>query len=221
MAVPEALLAIKPKFRGWLHLVALPTAAIVGISLVILAPDTKARVAAAIYAVCVCIAFGASALLHRGNWSEGVRAVLRRLDHGAIFLLIAGSYTPFAALMIDDSRGRLLLWLVWIGALAGIMFRVFWLRAPRWLYTPVYVVLGWVAVAFLPSILASYGAGVVTLIVIGGLMYSIGAVVYATKWPNPAPRWFGFHEVFHALTLGGWISQAVAVFVVTLSVRAA
>lgn len=203
--------AVKPHLRGWLHAGTFPLAVVAGIVLVVLADGTRATVATGVYATSAALLFGVSGLYHRFHWSPRTEAVLKRLDHSNIFLIIAGTYTPFSLLLLDDSRGRTLLWLVWAGAVAGIAFRVLWVGAPRWLYTPVYIALGWVAVFYLPDILRTGGVAVVTLLAVGGALYSIGGLVYAAKRPNPSPRWFGFHEVFHALTLAAFAVQYIAV----------
>ena len=166
-------------------------------ALVTFAPTTKAKVTG-IFALTAALLFGVSALYHRGHWSQRGRTVLRRLDHASIFLIIAGTYTPFTILLLDGQDARILLTLVWAGALLGVAFRVLWVGAPRWLYLPVYVALGWAAVFWLPTLAARGGAAVFVLIVSGGLLYSAGAVVYGLKRPDPSPRWFGFHEIFHA-----------------------
>jgi hemolysin III len=214
-AVDSAVRAVKPHLRGWLHAGTFPLAVVSGIVLVSLADGTRARVAAAIYATTVALLFGVSAMYHRGNWSPRTERLLKRMDHSNIFLIIAGTYTPFSLLVLDNHTGRTLLWLVWCGALAGIAFRVFWVGAPRWLYTPVYIALGWVAVFYLPDILRGGGLTVVILLALGGLFYSVGAVVYILKKPNPSPRWFGFHEVFHALTLAAFVVHYIAVSIAT------
>jgi len=146
-----------------------------------------------------------------GYYAEIVheRAVLRRLDHSNIFLIIAGTYTPFALLLPPD-QGRTLLVIVWTGAVVGVLFRVFWSHAPRWLYVPVYVLLGWVAVFYFGPLLDHVGGAVMAWVVLGGVLYSIGAVVYGTKRPDISPRWFGFHEVFHALTVLAFGAHFVA-----------
>ena len=201
----------KPKLRGWLHAGMFPVAVAAGIVLVALAGTGEARTAAAIFASTGALLFGTSALFHRGSWSPRVHRLLRRLDHSNIFLIIAGTCTPFAVLALPPSEGRVLLWVVWLGALAGVAFRVLWVGAPRWLYTPVYVALGWVVVFFLPGFLAGAGVAVLVLIVVGGALYSVGALVYGLKRPNPSPSWFGFHEVFHTLTIAAFIVHYVAV----------
>ena len=201
----------KPKLRGWLHAVMFPIALAAGIVLVALAGTAEARLASAVFAISAALLFGTSAVFHRGNWSPKVHGILRRMDHSNIFLIIAGTYTPFAVLILPPSDGRTLLWIVWSGALAGVAFRVLWVGAPRWLYTPVYVALGWVAVFYLPEFLRSGGTAVVALIIVGGGLYSAGALVYGLKRPNPSPRWFGFHEIFHAFTVAAFVVHYVAV----------
>ena len=208
----------KPHLRGWLHAGMAPVSVVLGIILVALSP-AQYRWAAALYSLTAILLFGTSAVYHRGNWSTRTAAVLRRLDHTNIFLIIAGSYTPLAVLLLPAATARTLLLIVWSGALVGLLMRVFWLGAPRWLYTPIYVALGWVAVAFLPQFYKTGGPAVVWLVIAGGLAYTIGAVVYGTKWPNPSPRWFGFHEVFHSLTVAGYTGHYIAVSIATYSLR--
>jgi hemolysin III len=164
--------------------------------------------------------FGTSALYHRGTWSPKVERQLKRADHSNIFLIIAGTYTPFAVILLGDHGGDTLLWMVWGAALGGIAFRVLWVGAPRWLYTPIYLALGWVAVFYISEIYQTGGAAVVALLAVGGACYSAGAVVYALKRPNPSPRWFGFHEVFHALTLAAFAAHYIAVSIATYSTTA-
>lgn len=210
-AASEALEAIKPRLRGWLHLAMVPLSLAGAVVLIVLAPTTAGRWAAVVFGASAVLLFGTSAAYHRGRWSLDTAILLKRLDHSNIFLIIAGSYTPFAVMLLDGAARTTLLSLVWAGALCGVAFRVFWVNAPRWLYTPVYVALGWVAVFYLPAFLRSGGAGVVTLIIIGGGLYTLGAVVYALKWPDPSPRWFGFHEVFHLFTIAAFTVHYIAV----------
>ncbi|MFD4878983.1 hemolysin III family protein [Streptomyces sp. NPDC058420] len=202
---------IKPRLRGWLHATMVPASLIAGIVLVCLARTPQAALACAVYAVTAWMLFATSAIYHRGTWGQLGEALLRRLDHANIFLIIAGTCTPLAVLLLPPDQRSVLLWIVWAGALAGIAFRVFWVGAPRWLYTPCYLALGWAPVRYLPDFLHAGGAAVLILIVAGGLLYSAGAVVYALQRPNPSSRWFGFHEVFHALTVVAFAAHYIAI----------
>jgi hemolysin III len=213
----EAAREIKPRLRGWLHLITLPLAVAAGIVLVSLSPDTESRIATAVFALCSSTLFGVSALYHRGHWGQRGAAVLRRLDHSSIFLLIAGTYTPFALMLLNGGSGVLLLILVWAGALAGIAFRVLWDGAPRWLYLPVYIALGWSAIFWLGDFASAAGPAVLTLIIVGGGLYSLGGLIYGLKRPNPAPQWFGFHEVFHSFTIAAFVVHYVGVSMVVYS----
>ena len=219
--ISDAHPAAKPRLRGWLHLGIFPVAVVAGAVFVAVAPTPSARASGAVYTLTAALLFGVSALYHRGRWSPRVRAVLRRFDHANIFLIIAGTYTPFTILLLDSRNARILLSLVWFGAITGVLFRVFWLGAPRWLYVPIYLGLGWAATFWLPSFGARGGAAVLTLIIAGGLLYSAGAVVYALKRPDPSPRWFGFHEIFHACTLAGFLTHHVGVWLAAFGVGAA
>ena len=211
----ELLRGVKPRLRGWLHAGTFPVSVVAGIVLVVLAHGTAATLATAVYAASAALLFGISAVYHRGQWSPRAERRLKRLDHSNIFLIIAGTYTPFSVILLRHDGGTTLLWIVWAAALGGIAFRVLWVGAPRWLYTPVYLALGWVAVFYLGALLHTGGAAVVTLLAIGGGLYSAGGVVYATKKPNPSPRWFGFHEVFHALTLAAYAVHYIAISLAT------
>ncbi|MEV5380326.1 DNA-binding protein [Streptosporangium nondiastaticum] len=210
----EPPIPAKPRLRGWLHAGMFPAVLIAGVFLTALADSTRGRIACAVYVLTAGSLFGISALYHRGDWSPRVNAVLRRLDHANIFLIIAGTYTPLTMLLVPGGRGQVLLWAVWAAAAAGIAFRVFWVGAPRWLYTPCYIAMGWAAVFFLPDFLRKGGIAVLVLVVIGGLLYSAGGVIYGIKRPNPSPRWFGFHEVFHSLTLAAFIVHYVGISLV-------
>ena len=209
---------VKPKLRGWLHAGMAPVSVVCGIVLVALSPP-QYRLAATIYSLTAILLFGVSATYHRFTWSPSTTRLLKRLDHSNIFLIIAGSYTPFAVALLPPDEAKTLLILVWSGAIAGVLFRVFWVGAPRWLYTPIYIALGWVAVFYLPAFWQAGGPAVVILLAVGGLCYSAGGIVYALKRPNPSPTWFGFHEIFHALTLAGFITQYIAVSLVLYSAR--
>jgi hemolysin III len=156
------------------------------------------------------ILFTTSAIYHRGNWSPAAEARLKRIDHANIFLLIAGSYTPFGVLALSGDTRTAVLSAVWGAALVGVMFRVFWVSAPRWLYTALYIGLGWAAGFFFPQLIHGAGVAAFVLIAVGGLLYTLGGVVYGLKRPNPSPKWFGFHEIFHACTVAAFACQYIA-----------
>jgi hemolysin III len=196
-----ALPLVKPRMRGVLHQYAFFVSVVLGAVLVIVAPDGRARLAALIYAFAVSGLLGTSALYHRVTWRPRARAWMRRLDHSMIFVLIAGTYTPFALLVLDGALAHAILIVVWAGALGGIVLNLVWITAPRWLIAAVYVALGWVAVAAMPALADKIGATGVALLMGGGLLYTAGAVIYATKRPDPSPEVFGYHEIFHALVV--------------------
>jgi len=200
----------KPRLRGWLHLVTSPIALVSGLVLIILAPTGPATVAASAYAVTAVALFTTSAVYHRGHWSPPVERWLQRVDHANIFLLIAGTYTPFAVLALHGDTRVAVLAAVWSLAVAGVIFRVVWVSASRWLYVPLYIGLGWTAAFVVPQLLHGVGAAAFVLIAVGGFFYTAGAIVYALRRPDPSPRWFGFHEVFHAFTIVGFVCQYVA-----------
>jgi hemolysin III len=206
--------AEKPLLRGWLHLGAAPIALVAGMALVVFAPTLAGRVSAAIFTLTAVLLFGTSAVYHRGNWSPETKAVLRRMDHANIFLIIAGTYTPLTVLLLEGTQRVVVLCLVWGGAILGVVFRVLWVNAPRWLYTPLYVALGWVAVGYVKPFYEAGGAAVVILVAAGGLCYTVGAVIYGTKWPRGSERYFGFHEIFHALTIAGFVCHFIACAIV-------
>jgi hemolysin III len=210
----ESPAVIKPSWRGWLHATTFPVVVVAGIVLVATAPTTAGQVSSAIFSATAALLFGVSALLHRGTWAPSVEDLLRRFDHANIYLIIAGTYTPFAVLALPPSDGKLLLAIVWTGALAGAAFRIFWTGAPRWLSTTLYVVVGWIVIFFLPELINGAGVVAVVLIALGGVLYTAGAVVYAMKRPNPRPGTFGFHEVFHALTISAFVTHYIAVWIV-------
>jgi hemolysin III len=215
----EAAREIKPKLRGWLHLITFPVSVAAGVVLVWLSPAGTPRLATSIFAISSSLLFAASAMLHLGRWSPRRMGLLRRLDHSSIFLLIAGTYTPFALMLLDGTSARVLLILVWCGALIGIAFRVLWVGAPRWLFLPVYLALGWAAIFWLGDFASSAGPAVLTLIIAGGALYSLGGIVYGLKRPNPLPHYFGFHEVFHSCTIAAFVVHYIGVSIVSYSAR--
>ncbi len=205
-----AVAYVRPRLRGWLHLVTAPVALVCGIVLIVLAPTGAAAGAAAAFAVSAVVLFTTSAIYHRGNWSPAAERRLKRLDHANIFLLIAGTYTPFAVLALRDEARIAVLAAVWGVAIVGALFRVLWVAAPRWLYVPLYIGLGWTASFVVPQLLHGAGAAAFTLLAIGGACYTVGGVIYGLRRPDPLPRWFGFHEIFHSLTVIGFVLQYVA-----------
>jgi hemolysin III len=188
-----------------------PLALAAGIVLVIAAATPGAKLACGVYAFSTVALFGISAVYHLGHWSPTVEGVLRRLDHSNIAFIIAGTYTPLAALLLSRPEATRLLWIVWLGAAGVIILRTVWLKAPRWSYVPLYVALGWVAIWFLPDFARAGGAALAWLVVAGGLAYTGGAVVYALRRPQGWPLVFGFHEIFHSLTVVGYTCHFVAV----------
>jgi hemolysin III len=224
--VAEGVADLKPRLRGWLHLASAPVTLAAGIVLVALSPTATTRAGSAVYAVCSVLLFTVSAIYHRGRWSPRVDAVLRRFDHANIFLFIAGTYTPFSLLLLHGTDRVVMLSVVWGGAVAGVAFRVLWVGAPRWLYTPIYIALGWAAVFFLPQLAegsqrlgVGLGTVVLALIALGGAFYTLGGVVYGFKRPDPWPRWFGFHEVFHTCTILAFTTHYVGLSLATYSLR--
>ena len=203
--------ALKPKLRGVLHEAAFAISLVTGTVLICLADAGRERLAASIYGVSVALLFGTSAAYHRGNWSPRAHALMARLDHSMIFLLIAGTYTPFCLLLLRGTTQGVVLSIVWGGALAGIIVRNAVRRPPRWLFVALYLALGWVALGIVPDVYRYGGVVVLVLLLLGGAFYSAGAVVYAWRKPDPSPRWFGFHEVFHALTLLAFATHYLAV----------
>lgn len=218
-AMRSALAEVKPRLRGWLHAGTVPFVLAAGIVLVALSPTAATRVGSCVYAASALLLFTVSAIYHRGRWGARVHAILKRCDHANIFLLIAGSYTPFTIVLLRGEARITLLTIVWGGALLGVCFRVFWTGAPRWLYTPIYIALGWAAVGFIDRFAAAAGAAVLTLLIVGGALYTLGGIVYGLKRPNPFPRWFGFHEVFHSFTVVAFVVHYVGVSMATYSLR--
>ena len=206
----------KPTWRGWIHTGVLPLAIAGGIVLIVVADGLVAKVAAAVFFAGSVLLFGTSAIYHRFNWSPKVKLALKRFDHANIFLLIAGSYTPITLLALPQNKGLILIIAIWAVALMGIGFRVFWISAPRWLYVVIYIAMGWAAVVYLPEFLEA-NLAMMLLILIGGLLYTLGAVFYAMKRPNPFPRHFGFHEIFHTFTVLAFMCHWAAVLLICLS----
>lgn len=208
---------VKPRLRGWLHAVMAPTAAVAGIVQVALAPTPAGKLACAVFSLSALLLFTVSACYHMRTWPERTRIRLRRWDHANIFVLIAGSYTPFAVLMLPPDSARTLLLVVWAGALLGAAFQILWVHAPRWLYVPIYIGLGWAAVFWAHDFAVAGPPAALAMIILGGVLYTLGAVVYGVKRPDPAPGWFGFHEVFHGLTIAAFVAHYVGVCLVVAS----
>jgi len=209
-------LIVKPRLRGVSHQWAFFVSLLTGCVLVATAPGGRATVAAAIYAVSVAGLFGASALYHRITWaSAAARRWMRRLDHSMIFVLIAGTYTPFALLALKGTLATAILVAVWAGAAAGVVMKLVWIDAPKWVVALTYVLLGWVAVAAFPQLYDAVGLTGITMVAGGGLLYTAGAVVYALRRPDPVPTVFGYHEVFHVLVIvAAALQYAVVAFFV-------
>ena len=222
-----AIAEIKPRLRGWLHAVIAPLSLAAGIVLIALSPDARTRVGSTVFALSALVLFSVSAIYHRGTWSPRTQEFLKRFDHSNIYLLIAGSCTPFALLLLDGTERWLMLSISWGGALTGVALKVLWGGAPRWLSAPVYIALGWAPVFFFGDFIdgaMSYygqttGTAVIALVVVGGALYTLGGLVYGTQFPDPSPRWFGFHEVFHAFTILAFVSHYVGVSLATYSLR--
>jgi hemolysin III len=199
-----------PLLRGISHAVAFWAALAAAVLLVVLAPAGAARVAAAVYGAGLCCLFAGSALYHRWRWSPRLRPLLRRIDHSTIFVFIAASYTPIALLVLTGWLRWVVLGLVWAGALAGVGFSLAWITAPRVLVAASYLALGWVAVIAVPQLVSRLPVAPLVLLGAGGLLYSLGAAVYAARRPDPWPRVFGFHELFHAFVVAAAVAHFVA-----------
>jgi hemolysin III len=205
----------RPRLRGVWHQYAFFVSLGTGAALVLAARTGRALLAAAVYAASVSALFGVSALYHRVTWSVGARRWMRRLDHSMIFLLIAGTFTPFGLLVLSGAFAAVILAVVWGGAAAGIALQLMWIDAPKWLSAVVYVALGWVGVAAVPELAVRVGWIATGLLLLGGVLYSAGALVYALRRPDPAPAVFGYHEIFHALVIAAALAQyAVVAFFV-------
>jgi hemolysin III len=205
----------KPRLRGRLHQYAFFVALVCGVVLCSVAatrPGIAPLLTCAIYSVTVCGLFGISGLYHRRSWTERGYQIMRRLDHSMIFIFIAGTYTPFCVLLLTPEKATLMLSLIWGGALGGVALKSIWPHLPRWVGAPLYLALGWGAVAIMPDVLDKGGMTVLVLLAVGGVIYSAGAVFYALRRPNPWPTVFGHHEFFHACTLLAAISHHVAIY---------
>jgi len=208
----DALAAVKPRLRGVSHEWAFFCSLGFGAALILLAQTPKATLAVAIYAVSLSALFGTSALYHRVEWRRPkVRRWMRRLDHSMIFFLIAGTYTPFALLVLDGALATAILAVVWTGAIAGAIVQLIWIDHPKWASALIYLSLGWVAVVAFPALWSSLGVAGAMLVIAGGVLYTAGAVVYATQRPNPNPAIFGYHEIFHLFVIAAAIAHFAAV----------
>jgi len=201
---------VKPRLRGVFHELGFYAAAAVGILVVLTADPGKARLAAAIFASCVVVCFGLSAVYHRPTWRPRARAWLARLDHAGVYLLIAGSYAPFGLIVMSKDWAIPVLGIIWIGALLAIILKLCWVRTPKWLSAAIGLTLGWVGVVAFPQLL-KLSLVAILLVVASGLLYTAGAVVYARRRPDPRPEVFGYHELFHVLTVAAVACEYVAV----------
>jgi len=199
----------KPKLRGIVHLVMSPLSLVAGLTLITLANELRGRITLGIFTLTAVTLFTCSALYHRVAWTDKNKAIWRRIDHSNISILIAGTYTPFAVYLLKPSQTKTLLIVAWGGAILISLLRIFWLSAPRWLYVAGYISLGWAAVFYMPEFLNSGGFVIFILILTGGVLYSAGGVIYALKKPNFSINWFGFHELFHAMTAAAFICHFI------------
>ena len=206
----------KPRARGWIHVYAAVVAFIAGAALISVSwslEGLRAGLSTFVYTITIVAMFAVSGTYHRVNWkSVNARKWMKRADHSMIFIFIAGSYTPFAMLALPERSGIILLSIVWGGALAGVLLKMFWPSAPRWVGVPLYLLLGWVAAWFIGPIMQGAGGAAVVRLIVGGALYSIGGVLYALKWPNPWPTTFGHHEFFHACTAVAAILHYIAMW---------
>jgi hemolysin III len=200
----------KPKLRGIVHLVMSPLSLVAGLILITLANELRGRITLGIFTLTAVTLFTCSALYHRVAWNDKNKAIWRRIDHSNISILIAGTYTPFAVYLLRPSQTKTLLIVAWGGAILISLLRIFWLSAPRWLYVAGYISLGWAAVFYMPAFLNTGGVSIFILILTGGVLYSAGGVIYALKKPNFSINWFGFHELFHAMTAAAFICHFIA-----------
>jgi hemolysin III len=206
----------KPRARGWIHVYSAVVAFVAGAALVSVSwalESTRAGLATLIYTTTIVAMFAVSGAYHRVQWkSVTARKWMKRADHSMIFIFIAGSYTPFALLALPEAKGMVLFWIVWSGALAGVLLKMFWPSAPRWVGVPLYLLLGWVAAWFVVPIMDGAGVAALVLLIVGGALYSIGGVLYGFKWPNPWPTTFGHHEFFHACTAVAALCHYIAMW---------
>ena len=206
-----------PRLRGVFHLYAFVAAVVAGTLLVVLADGYLERFAVWVYAVALAAMFGASALYHRYPWrSPTARLRARRVDHAMIFVFIAGTYTAFALVAFAGPARAVGLLTVWAGAALGILLNLVWIDAPRWLSAVAYLGVGWVGLILIPQLFPALGVAAAVLVIVGGALYSVGALTYASAWPNPFPTIFGFHEVFHVLVIAAAVTQFVALSLVVL-----
>jgi hemolysin III len=208
---------LMPRLRGVFHLWSFVAAVVAGLVLVVLADGALATFSSWVYAVALAAMFGCSALYHRFPWKTAARRLwARRLDHSMIFVFIAGTYTPFALLRFEGTIKWLVLGLVWSGAMFGLMLELVWIDSPRWLSAIAYLAVGWVGILAIPQMFTAVGIAGAVLILVGGGLYTLGALIYAMRWPNPFPRTLGFHEIFHLLVVAAAVTQFVAVSLVVL-----
>ena len=208
---------LAPRLRGVFHQYAFVAAVVAGIVLVVLADGYLERFAVWVYAVALAAMFGASALYHRFPWRTATaRLRARRLDHAMIFVFIAGTYTPFVLLAFTGALRAVVLASVWGGATLGVVLELRWIHAPRWVSAVAYLAVGWIGIIALPQFFPKLGVAVAVLVIVGAALYTIGAVTYATTWPNPFPATFGFHEVFHLLVIAAAVVQFVALALVVV-----
>jgi hemolysin III len=223
-SLADVVADVKPRLRGWLHLATAPITLAAGIVLFALSPTASTRIGSAVYVASALLLFTVSAVYHRGHWSPRVHGVLRRFDHANIFLLIAGTYTPFTVVFLQGSQRVVLLSVVWSVAVLGVLFKVFWIGASKWIYMPIYIGMGWTGVFYIPSFIESsdrlgIGIGTAVLVAVGGALYTLGGLVYSIRRPDPWPSWFGFHEIFHTLTILAFVTHYVGISMAVYSLR--
>jgi hemolysin III len=206
----------KPTWRGWIHAGTFPLAIVAGIVLIVLSQGAAAKTASAIFMASSLLLFGISAVYHRIDWNPRTKAMFRRLDHSNIFLLIAGTYTPLAIDALEFPKNVILLSIIWGGAVLGILFRIFWLKAPRWSYVVLYIALGWAAMLYIVD-LVNANVATMVLVLVGGVAYTTGALFYAFKRPNPVPGVFGFHELFHSCTVIAFLCHWTGILLIAMN----